>query len=145
MPQTPGERVKILATIGPASQEPRILTSMIEAGVDAVRINASHVSPDEVHGLVGRIRRAGKKAGRDVAVLLDLQGIKRRIGDLPKPRKLQEGDIVVLGARGGPGRIPVRTRQILPHLEVGADVFLDDGFLRFRVTVLRAKLRRRNR
>jgi pyruvate kinase len=139
MPQTPGERVKILATIGPASQEPKVLTTMIQAGVDAVRINASHVSPAAVGDLVGRIRRAGKKAGRDVAVLLDLQGIKRRIGDLPEPLELHEGDTVVLGAQGGPGRIPIRARQILPHLEVGADVFLDDGFLRFRVTELHPK------
>ena len=121
------------ATIGPASAEPEILQRMLLEGVDAVRINASHVEPDAVAGWVDLIRRAGRKVERDVAVMLDLQGIKRRIGDLPEPMLLKEGEKVVLSSRRGEGRIPAKLRTILPHVKKGTEVFLADGFLRLRI------------
>ncbi|MHC4974100.1 MAG: pyruvate kinase [Planctomycetota bacterium] len=132
-----GERVKIVATIGPASMEARVLEAMLRDGVDAVRINASHTEPADVAAWVRRIRRAGRRVGRDVAVMLDLQGIKRRIGDLAKPVQLREGATAVLGSRGGGGRIPAPVGLLKAHLEPGADVFLDDGFLRLRVTAVK--------
>jgi pyruvate kinase len=125
--------VKIAATVGPASASPKVLADMIGQGVDAVRINASHVDPAAVGAWVRRIRRAGRRAGRDVAIMLDLQGIKRRIGDLAEPMRLIEGQKVVLAEKGGEGRIPVRLSLILPHLRRGADLFLSDGFLRLEV------------
>jgi len=130
MPARTWERVKIAATVGPASASPKVLTEMLREGVDAVRINASHVEPEDVALWVSRVRRAGRRAERDVAVILDLQGIKRRIGDLAEPIRLQEGQRVVLAQRGGADRIPVRLSSILPHLRKGADLFLSDGFLR---------------
>ncbi|HEX5138390.1 MAG TPA: pyruvate kinase [Planctomycetota bacterium] len=131
--RTRWERVKIAVTIGPASASPKVLERMLVEGVDAVRINASHVEPEAVGYWVERIRRAGRRVGRDVAVLLDLQGIKRRIGDLKEPIRLTEGETVVLADRGGEGRIPVRLALILPHLRRGAALFLSDGFLRLEV------------
>ena len=127
------ERVKIAVTVGPASASPKVLVDMIREGVDAVRINASHIEPEAVGKWVDLVRRAGRRAGRDVAVMLDLQGIKRRIGDLPEPIRLIEGEKVVLAERRGEGRIPVRLSSILPHLRRGADLFLSDGFLRLEV------------
>jgi pyruvate kinase len=127
------ERVKIAATIGPASASPKVLESMIAEGVDAVRINASHVEPATVEELVGRIRSAGRRVERDVAVMLDLQGIKRRIGELSEPVRLAEGEKVVFSERGGEGRIPVRLSSILRGLKRGTDLFLSDGFLRLQV------------
>jgi len=133
MPPPLGERVKIAATIGPASAKPAVLVEMLRAGVDAIRINASHAEPDSIAGWVRKVRRASRVSGRDVAVMLDLQGIKRRIGDLPEPMHLKEGEEVVLAGKRGPGRIPVRLNTIRKHLKRGADIFLDDGFLRLRV------------
>jgi len=129
-----GDRVKIVATIGPTSKRPEVLRAMLDAGVDAVRINASHVAPEDVDGWVRLIRRAGRKAGRDVGIMLDLQGIKRRIGDLPVPVELVEGETVTLVSKSaGAGRIPAPVRVIGPHLKRGSDIFLDDGFLRLEV------------
>ncbi|MHC4549535.1 MAG: pyruvate kinase [Planctomycetota bacterium] len=139
MEPSPGERVKIAATIGPASGKPEVLEAMLREGVDAVRINASHAAPAEVGGWVRRIRRAGRRVGRDVAVMLDLQGIKLRIGDLPEPVHLQEGERVVLGSRGGAGRLPAPVRSLRAYLRRGSDVFLDDGFLRLTVTSVRPR------
>ncbi|MHC4136251.1 MAG: pyruvate kinase [Planctomycetota bacterium] len=134
-----GERVKIVATIGPASAEAGVLEAMLRDGVDAVRINASHAEPAAVADWVRRIRRAGKQVERDVAVMLDLQGIKRRIGDLAEPVRLKEGATVVLSSRGGGDRIPAPVGLLRGHLQRGADVFLDDGFLRLRVTAVKPR------
>jgi pyruvate kinase len=73
-------RTKIVATIGPASQDPETLRMMIEAGVDVARLNFSHGSR-EVHAEnAERIRAAASSAGRQVAILQDLPGPKLRIG-----------------------------------------------------------------
>jgi len=128
-----GERVKIVATIGPASSSPAVLRELLRAGVDAVRINASHVEPDLVGDWVGLVREAGRATRRDVAVMLDLQGIKHRIGDLPEPLVLKQGDTVVLSPRRGEARIPVRLGALLAHMRAGLDIFLDDGFIHLRV------------
>ncbi|MHC4819882.1 MAG: pyruvate kinase, partial [Planctomycetota bacterium] len=93
----PGKRVKIIATIGPASAEAAVLEAMLRDGVDAVRINASHTEPADVGGWVRRIRHAGKR-----------------------------GD-----------RIPAPVAALRGHLRRGADIFLDDGFLRLRVTAVK--------
>jgi pyruvate kinase len=110
---------------------------MLEEGVDAFRLNASHTAPEEVAAWVKRIRRAGRAARSDVAVMLDLQGIKRRIGELPEPLQLQTGDSVVLSSRRNRGRIPVRVSTIRKHLRKGTNIFLKDGFIRLRVMGLR--------
>lgn len=127
-----GEHVKISATIGPASADHGVLCDMLDGGVDAIRINGSHCEPEAVAGWVRKVRRAGRSMKRDVAVMLDLQGIKRRIGDLAEPLLLREGQRVVFGARGGK-RIPLRLTTLRKHLKRGADLFLDDGFLRLSV------------
>ncbi len=130
-----GERVKIVVTIGPASKDPKILQAMLLEGADAVRINASHAEPDSIAGWVKGIRAAGRAVDRDVAVMLDLQGIKRRIADLPEPLVLEENATVVLGRPQGT-RIPVKAKTLkamLPRLKPGSDIFLDDGFLRLQV------------
>ncbi len=133
MPKPLGERVKIAATIGPASSDPAILARLLEEGVDAIRINASHARPAEIPALVELVRSVGRSVSRDVAVIHDLQGIKRRIGPLEKPLLLKEGETVVLSARGGADRIPVDVRPFQGHLARGASIFLDDGFLHLHV------------
>ena len=136
-----GESVKIAATIGPACQDPAVLKAMLAEGVDAFRINASHAEPDSVPRWVSLIRKAGRDSRRDVAVMLDLQGIKRRIGDLDEPVLLKEGADVWLATKGDVprGRIPAPLRSIRTHLKKGTSVFLDDGFLRLEVESVGAK------
>ena len=126
------DRVKMAATIGPASSSPQVLDGLLQEGVDCIRINASHVKPDEVAGWVKKIRASSKRVGNDVAVLLDLPGIKFRIGELDQPMQLREGQTVTLG-RKGQGRIPVKLSRIGKYLQKGQDIFLRDGFLRLRV------------
>ena len=74
---------KIVATLGPACREPTILTSLIEAGVDCIRLNFSHGTHEEHAEVLTRIRAVEKALGVPIAVLADLGGPKIRLGPLP--------------------------------------------------------------
>src|SRR5215813_6115083 len=87
-------RTKIVATLGPASSDPKTLSRMIAACLDVVRMNFSHGTADEHRKRVELVRELARKAHRTVGVLVDLQGPKIRIG------RFREGKIsLAAGAR----------------------------------------------
>ena len=71
---------KIVATLGPASSDPGVMTRMIAAGVDVVRLNFSHGTADDHRQRVALLREAVRKVGRTVGVMVDLQGPTIRVG-----------------------------------------------------------------
>src|ERR671912_2430588 len=90
-------RTKIVATLGPASSDPKTLSRMIEAGLDVVRMNFSHGTAEEHRKRVELVRKLARRAGRAVGVLVDLQGPKIRIGKFTDSRvTLRGGDKFVL-------------------------------------------------
>ena len=90
-------RTKILTTLGPASDTPKVLTDMIRAGVDVVRVNFSHGTAEDHGKRVQRVREAAKAAGKWVGVLGDLQGPKIRIERFAEGKvNLGEGDEFIL-------------------------------------------------
>ena len=81
LPAPPGRRrTKIVATVGPASQNEACLRSLLAAGVDVVRLNFSHGTHEEHKQVILDTRRLARDLGRPVAVLQDLQGPRLRIG-----------------------------------------------------------------
>ncbi len=128
-------RTKILATIGPASGAPERIAALVAAGMDAARLNFSHGSHEQHRDWAGRVRAAGEAAGRPLALVADLQGPKLRIGDLREPRRLNQGEEVVVtpeeAARDG--ELPVSPAVIGEVLSVGHEVLIDDGLVRLRV------------
>ncbi|MFW5724554.1 MAG: pyruvate kinase, partial [Halochromatium sp.] len=78
----PNRKTKIVATIGPASDQPEMLRALIRAGLDVARLNFSHGNPAYHAGLIEAIRAAAREVGRRVAIMGDLPGPKMRIGDL---------------------------------------------------------------
>lgn len=78
-------RVKILATAGPACQEPAVLQRLILAGVDVLRLNLSHGSWEQHRYFIEQVRRLNLALGTHVALLADLQGPKMRVGKLEAP------------------------------------------------------------
>ena len=126
------EHVKMAATIGPASSSRAVLDGLLREGVDCIRINASHVNPEDLHIWVKKIRQSAKRVGRDVAIAVDLPGIKFRIGELSERMILREGETVIFG-RPGDGRIPVNLSKLGKYVKKGSDIFLRDGFMRLRV------------
>ena len=98
MPRAPrrSRHTRIVATIGPRSRTPEMLRSLLDTGVDVARINCSHASHDIIRADVARIRRAAMETGRNVAILLDLQGPKIRTGKIPEPMLLEVGDCLTV-------------------------------------------------
>ncbi len=128
-------RTKILATIGPASGDRDRLAALVEAGMDAARLNFSHASHEQHRAWASMIHAAAEDAGRPLALVADLQGPKLRIGELPEPRLLARGEEIVVTpeASARDGELPVSPAVIGDVLAHGNDVLIDDGLVRLRV------------
>ncbi|MDD2750183.1 pyruvate kinase [Acidithiobacillus sp.] len=135
MMKLPKHRSKIVCTIGPASDAPKVLEQMIRAGMNVARLNLAHGTADEHRARIARIRDATRKTGYRVAILADLPGPKIRIGRLPVPVTLKHGDHVLLapGAPGTAQAIPLELPSLAKPLVKGDTVYLNDGFLELRV------------
>jgi pyruvate kinase len=130
-------RVKILATLGPASSEEEQIERLFLLGADAFRINMSHTAHDQARTLIQRIRAVEARHGRPIAILADLQGPKLRVGAFVNgSAKLNEGDLFTLDAdetAGDESRVHLPHPEILRSVEPGHSLLLDDGKLRLTV------------
>ena len=130
---------KIIATLGPASSTSEQIRKLFETGADVFRLNCSHSSVEELADRVEKIRSLEKRSGRPIAIVLDLQGPKLRIGRLQGGRvTLVDGNSYRLDLDETPGdnsRAPLPHPEIFAAFEPGIDLLLDDGKLRLRVTV----------
>src|SRR5690606_30110883 len=124
-------KTKIVATLGPASSDPAVLSRMISAGMDVVRLNFSHGTPREHERLVTSVRQLARKAGRAVGVLVDLQGPKIRIGRFQNDRiTLEPGAKFVLDAEcklGDETRVGLDYPNLPRDVRHGDTLLLDDG------------------
>jgi pyruvate kinase len=128
-------RTKIVATIGPASNSADMLAQLVEAGMDAVRLNFSHGTHAEHELSARRVREVQDAVGRPLALIADLQGPKIRVGDLESAVDLEPGTDVVIAGEGcaRPGDLPVAPDALGSVLEPGHDVLIADGLVRLRV------------
>ncbi|HKI96700.1 MAG TPA: pyruvate kinase [Gemmatimonadales bacterium] len=128
-------RTKIVATIGPASATPEVLGAMIDAGVNVVRVNSSHGTPDVRVGWMRLIRDVAQAKGRHVAILVDLQGPRIRVGALASPRMLETGADVVFApeAEATGDEIPTTYADLANDVVPGKRILLDDGLLAVEV------------
>jgi pyruvate kinase len=124
-------RTKIVATLGPACDEPSVLRNLLAAGVDVVRLNLSHGDVDEHLLRLAAVRVAAEEIGKQVAVLADLPGPKIRTGHFPEGGvQLTPGSLVTLRPGEGPSdavTIMVPYATLLDDLVVGSRVQLGDG------------------
>ena len=130
-------RVKIICTIGPASSDAEILARMIDAGMNVARINMSH-GDHEVHARnIHTIREIAQARKRPVAVLVDLQGPKLRVG------RMQTGGVPLLAGEeliltteemiGESGRVPIQNHEVPGSIQPHERILLDDGLLELEV------------
>jgi pyruvate kinase len=126
-----------MATIGPACRDVETIRSMIEAGMDVARINASHADADTIAAEVEAVREASKGSGKEVGVVLDLMGPKIRVGEIEGGKALlREGQEFTLTACAVPGdgsRVSLSNPDLPSALRPGDTVLLDDGALRLEV------------
>ena len=73
------KKTKIIATLGPSTTSPKILTELIAAGTDVFRLNLSHAKIEDAKGIINNLKASSAKLKRPVAILIDLQGHKIRI------------------------------------------------------------------
>ncbi len=130
-------RIKIIATLGPASADRSTLAALFEAGADVFRINMSHASHDAMRERVAMIRALEEECGRPIGVLVDLQGPKLRVGEFESGSALlRKGDAFTLDsdkALGGRTRVFLPHPEILDSLVAGDRVLVDDGKVLLRV------------
>ncbi len=144
----PQRQVKIVATIGPASSSFDILKQLLEAGVNVARMNMSHGTTEWHRATIGKIRKISSEQGRPVAVLMDLQGPKIRIGLLPEEGIVLERNqevTLVPDSRphpeetthsGGTLELPVEYPQFAHGIQIGQRILIDDGNLHLEAVSL---------
>ena len=127
------KRTKIIATLGPASDDETVLARMIEAGLNVVRINFSHARHESLLETVARVRRTAAAAGVHVAILGDLRGPRIRVGEMAGGTiHLETGGTVTLTPEavvGTPARIGVSFPALADDVRPGTVLLLDDGNL----------------
>jgi pyruvate kinase len=132
-------RVKIVATLGPASSEPEMIEKLFLTGVDVFRINMSHSRPphDGIKKLHAAVRAVEAKHGRPIGILCDLQGPKFRVGEVGSGRVLlTEGATFRFDKKEDAGtqdRVHLPHPQIFEAVEPGHILLLDDGKIRMQV------------
>ncbi|MBI4937188.1 MAG: pyruvate kinase [Nitrosomonadales bacterium] len=132
-------RTKIVATLGPASSDPKVLEGMIRAGVDLVRMNFSHGTVEDHLSRVEKVRAAAERCGRTVGILADLQGPKIRVGKFENGKiQLNDGDVFILDAAwnqlGNQERAGLDYKELPNDVSKGSVLLLNDGMLEFKVT-----------
>ncbi len=130
-------RVKLVATIGPASQSEEMLEKLFDAGVDVFRINMSHASHELAGELHNRVRSISQRRGHPIGILGDLQGPKFRLGNFEAERaEVSTGTQFSFDRdekAGNSDRVYLPHPKIFEAVEAGHTLLLDDGKLRMRV------------
>ena len=135
---------KIVATLGPASSDPVLLEKMIRAGVNVVRLNSSHGRPQDHINLAAVVRECATRAGREVAIMADLQGPKIRVGKFAEGKVLLvPGEKFVLDAsRTEPGDIKgvgLDYKELPRDVKAGDVLLLNDGLIVLIVDAVRGE------
>jgi pyruvate kinase len=130
-------KTKILATLGPASSDAKVLDKMMEAGLDVVRLNFSHGKAQDHIDRAELVRSLARARGRAVGVLVDLQGPKIRIGKFKDGKiQLARDDHFILDAScelGDQTRVGLDYKALPNDVSRGVTLLLDDGRLEFWV------------
>ena len=130
-------RTKIVCTIGPASDSREMLRQLILSGMDVARVNQSHGTHDYHRDVIRKVRELNQELGTHVAILLDLQGPKIRIGPLDSPIPVKPGDVLTfctaIKEKQG-DLIPVQYQSFGTDVKPGDMVLVDDG--KVELTVL---------
>lgn len=142
------KKVKIVATLGPFSDSQEIVLKMAEAGVNVFRINLSHATHQEIQNRISWVRNAEKELKKPIAVMGDLAGPKIRIGEVEKDIVLEKDQIIKITTKeitGNKQEINLNHPSIIPQLKKGAEIFIDDGKIKFVVeeesdTTVKAKV-----
>jgi pyruvate kinase len=130
-------KVKIVATVGPSSNDKATLTKLVEAGVNVFRLNFSHGTHEEHKARFNLIREVETELNKPLAILMDLQGPKLRLGKIPGDKiAISAGqmiELVVIQNADKPAALLLPHPEIMSVLKVGSHLLVDDGRVKLRV------------
>lgn len=134
-------RAKIVCTLGPATESPEQVQALVDAGMNVARINRSHGRAEDQEVVIERIREASAASGRPVAILVDLQGPKIRLGNFVNDQKvmLNKGDeftITTEDVLGTVKRVGTTFKGLPGDCRPGDRLLIDDGNVAVRVTAV---------
>lgn len=141
------KKTKIICTIGPSSKDKETLEKLILAGMDIIRINTSHSNHKEVLEIIDSARKISKKHNKNIAIMLDLQGPKIRVGKLEREIILQSGQNVFFTINddyaskihNGGEILGVTYDNFIEDIESDNTIFIDDGLIECRVVEVNKK------
>jgi pyruvate kinase len=134
------KKTKIVATIGPASRNKKVLTEMISEGLNVIRMNFSHGSHEDHADTLRIVHAAEKKAKMPVAILQDLSGPKIRVGEIELGSMLVNGSLFILTTKkciGNGSRAYVNYKKLPKEIKLGATIKIDDGKKELTVTKIK--------
>lgn len=133
-------RAKIVATLGPSSQDEETLRKLINAGMNVARFNFSHGTHQDHAERIAMVRWLSEQSGKPIGILQDLQGPKIRLGKLEHPVTLLEGQVICLELEGKGKRdegemlrLPVDFAELFKSVKTGDAILIDDGHIKLRV------------
>ncbi len=129
-------KTKILATIGPSSEKITKIEKLILSGVDAFRINCSHIADFQFKNYIENIRKVEKKLKKPIGILIDLQGPKLRIGEIENNMPLKRGQKLLLinnKKSSKPNEVPLPEEKVFKSVKVNHPIFIDDGKIKLKV------------
>jgi pyruvate kinase len=129
-------RTKIVATLGPATDPPGVLDRLVAAGIDCARLNCSHGSQDDLRRRAADVRAAGRRAGRPLGLLFDVQGPKLRLAGDTASRVVAAGERLTFCRTrdaGGDDRVGVDFDNFSALVTERSQIVIGDGVPRFTV------------
>ncbi len=141
------QRTKIIATIGPASGEIGVLKKMVNAGMDAARLNLSHNNYAYHQKVINNIRRVEAESKRPLPIILDLQGPKIRIGEIAGGRlEIKKGQNIILvpekkkiSFSSSTIYVPIQFTELYKHVKTGQTIYVDDAAIELKIIAARKK------
>ena len=139
------KKTRIVCTIGPASQDPKILEKLMKNGMNIARLNFSHGTHENHALLIKTIRDMAKKVGKPIAILQDLQGPRIRLGALETPIELLRGEDVMLVPESSykpsiKGKyLPIQYEELYRDVKQGATILIDEGMVELEVQKVMAR------
>jgi len=133
---------KIIATLGPSSEDKATLKILMKAGMNVARLNCSHGSYEQFTAMVKKLRELEKETGKTVLTLLDLQGPKIRLGEIPPEGiPVKRGKTVIFSTKNKPakGTIPLPYPPLIQVLKPKQALLIEDGMIRTQILSIKGK------
>ena len=131
------KKTKIIATLGPSTSSVETIESLINEGVDVLRINFSHSTHKEAEFLIKSIRKINDSLSKNIAILADLQGPKLRIGDVVDDTNLNFGEKITIKTdksfKGNKNKLFLNYQNLAKDINIGEKILIDDGKIILKV------------